>query len=214
MPGQRSWSASAYSATVLAPVSGILILIGFALMLLTFILASRETQRPWAFFQTDGSVFVASRRSTQLMNVGIAISAAVLAAGTFGASYPMHGTHLGALSWIAIALVNALVAVTNRTARERLLIRPDGVEVRGQLSNAVVTWEQLSDPFALADAGLRGPSIPQRGMSPRGFRLRADRLTVPPEWILETIAYYRDNPDQRALIGSQHELVRISPIPA
>ena len=196
-----------------ANVSGILVIIGAVLMLLTLILASREIKRPWAFFQADGTVFIALRRNTQLMHVGFAISAAVLAAGSFGNSHHMRGIRLGALGWIAIALVNVLVAIANRTARERLLIRSDGVEVRGSLSSAVVTWEQLDDPFALADAGLRGPTIPQRGMNPRGFRLRADRLTVPPEWVLETIAYYRDNPDQRALIGTWNELVRISPIP-
>ena len=199
-------ASTAYSAAV----SAILFLIGCGLLLLTLILMGVDNRRPWAFFEADGIVFTARAR-TQVIHIGSAIWAAVIAAAVFTSSDQMDGIHLSEIFWTALAVANTWIAIGNCTTRSRLLIKSDGIEFRGLLSNTVVAWEQLSDPFALADAGLRGPTIPQRGMSLRGLRLRADRLTVPPEWVLETIAYYRDHPDQRALIGTWNELVRISP---
>jgi hypothetical protein len=107
-----------------------------------------------------------------------------------------------------LAIIMTLYACSARTGGRRLLIRPDGIEVRGIFRVHGVTWSGLDDPFAMFDAGLRGPGIPIRGIKPTGALINLRALDVHPSEVLAGIYYYRDHPQYRPAIGQSSELQR------
>lgn len=189
------------------------IAVGVACVVSMFV---RGYRYPTARMQVDGGSLSATM--PKLLDLLVAVPCAL-----FGLALLMinsgQWTARGAWGYLqAIIVVEIFVLATGAmcwyvaklVAAPGVVIRPDGVQLRGLRQQSLVTWAGLeADHDALHDAGLRGVGTTNRPAphTPGVYSLRG--LGVEPSHIVHVISYYLTHPQHRAQIGKRDEYDRI-----
>jgi hypothetical protein len=172
--------------------------------------AAIASRRPLGDFRCIDACFVAPlRRSWQISSLGTGLCFLILGAGYLTEGPDPVITTIGVLMFWGFGALALWIVLGSVTSRSRVVIRRDGVELRGTFVRRFRSWSDLTDPMSLHRAGLRVPG--QQAVRPKvsdGVELRA--LDVQPGRVLAAIAYYRDNPESRSAIGSPTELARMT----
>lgn len=149
---------------------------------------------------------------------------AVLTAGAFAINLlSLPGLHTwtlcAALCIIGVFVLFAVVAAVMIARPPTILVGADGVELRGTWRRELTPWPQIEadgDDLTWAAESLGiGQALRRRRLSIGARRIvEMRRLDVDAQAVLDTIAHYRDHPEQRstldAISGDDIALVRIN----